>query len=86
LASGAAGDGQLWTSKGLTAHDMTNKHHPYELEVRAAARKPGMFEWNIRKHGKLSERSDKLYRSEADALKDGEKAIERQFAEAQSTR
>ncbi|WP_375457948.1 hypothetical protein [uncultured Enterovirga sp.] len=62
-----------------------NKHHPYTLEVQPS-QKPGLFEWTIRKQGKLAQRSDKQYRSEADALKDGEKAVERQFTDAQGAR
>jgi hypothetical protein len=62
-----------------------NPHHPYELEVQEG-QKPGTFQWTIRKHGKLAQRSDKTFRSEADARKDGEKAVERQFSDAQSTR
>lgn len=63
-----------------------NKHHPYVLDVRASERKPGTFEWSIRKSGKLIQRSDRMHRTEADALKDGEKAVESQFSSAQSTR
>ena len=59
---------------------------PYTLEVMASERKPGQFEWTIRRHGTLIQRSDRIHRSEADAQKDGEKAIERQFSDAQSTR
>jgi uncharacterized protein (DUF2249 family) len=65
----------------------TIKHFPpYTLEVMAAERKPGQFEWTIRRQGTLIQRADKMHRSEADAQKDGEKAIERQFSDAQSTR
>jgi hypothetical protein len=60
--------------------------HPYTLEVKPSDRKPGTFEWTIRRHGKLIQRSDRLHRSEQDARKDGEKAIEREFSDAQSTR
>jgi hypothetical protein len=59
---------------------------PYTLEVTASERKPGQFEWTIRRQGTLIQRSDRIHRSEADAQKDGEKAIERQFSDAQSTR
>jgi hypothetical protein len=62
-----------------------SRHHPYELEVQPGS-KPGTFQWTIRKHGTLAQRSDKTFRSEADAKKDGEKAIERQFSDSQSTR
>ena len=59
---------------------------PNTLEVMASERKPGQFEWTIRRNGTLIQRSDRIQRSEADAQKDGEKAIERQFSDAQSTR
>jgi uncharacterized protein (DUF2249 family) len=59
---------------------------PYTLEVVASERKPGQFEWKIRRQGTLIQRSDRLHRSEADAKKDGEKAIERQFSDSQSSR
>ena len=63
-----------------------NETHPYRLEVQPSERKPGVFEWTIRKNGKLAQRSDRFYRSEEDARKDGLKAVERQFADAQGTR
>lgn len=63
-----------------------DKTYPYALEVKASERKPGTFEWTIRRHGKLIQRSDRVHRSEDDARKDGEKAIERQFVDSQSTR
>jgi hypothetical protein len=59
---------------------------PYTLEVVASERKPGQFEWTIRRKGTLIQRSDRIHRSEADGQKDGEKAIERQFSDAQSAR
>lgn len=59
---------------------------PYTLEIMASERKPGQFEWTIRRQGTLVQRSDRIHRSEADAQKDGEKAIERQFSDSQSTR
>lgn len=62
-----------------------NPNHPYTLEVLPAA-KAGTFQWTLRRHGKLIQRSDKIHRSEEDAQKDGTKAIERQFADSQSAR
>ncbi|HMO29813.1 hypothetical protein [Enterovirga sp.] len=56
--------------------------YPYTLEVMASERTPGAFEWTIRRHGKLIQRSDRLQRSEEAARRDGEKALERQFADA----
>ena len=62
-----------------------NSTHPYALEIQPTS-KPGTFQWTIRRHGKLIQRSDKTFRLQEDARKDGEKAIERQFADAQSPR
>jgi hypothetical protein len=59
---------------------------PYTLEVSASERKPGQFEWTIRRQGTLIQRSDRIHRSGVDAQKDGEKAVERQFSDAQSAR
>ena len=64
----------------------TDSMHPYSLDVKASDRTPGLFEWSIRRNGKLIQRSDRFQRSEEGARKDGEKAIERQFAGALSAR
>jgi hypothetical protein len=64
----------------------TDSMHPYSLDVKASDRTPGLFEWSIRRNGKLIQRSDRFQRSEEGARKDGEKAIERQFADALSAR
>ena len=63
-----------------------NAIYPYELEVQPSVRTPGAFDWAIRRHGKLIQRSDRLQRSEEAARKDGMKAVERQFLSAHSTR
>lgn len=63
-----------------------NLTHPFSLEVKGSDRKPGMFEWTIRRDGKLIQRSDRLQRSEDDARKDGFKAIERQLSAPWSSR
>jgi hypothetical protein len=63
-----------------------NAHHPYSLEVAPSERNPALYGWSIRRHGKLVQRSDRSHRSEEEARKDGEKAIERQFSDASSTR
>jgi hypothetical protein len=62
-----------------------NRHHPYALDVQPGP-KAGTFQWALRKSGKLLERSDRAFESEEKARKDGEKAVERQFSAAQSTR
>lgn len=56
--------------------------YPYTLDVIPSERNPGAFEWTIRRHGKLIQRSDRLQRSEEAARRDGEKALERQFTDA----
>lgn len=57
-----------------------NPYHPYTLDVQPSARQAGFYEWVIRRHGTLIERSGGGKTSEDLARKDGEKAIERQFA------
>jgi hypothetical protein len=60
-----------------------NPTHPYTLEVQPGP-KPGTFGWTIRKNGKLAQRSDRTFRTEKDARRDGAKAIEQQFTDAAS--
>jgi hypothetical protein len=60
--------------------------HPYSLEVRESAQRPGNFEWLIRRNGKLLQRSDRLLPSEGRARHEGEKAVERAFSDALSDR
>jgi hypothetical protein len=54
-----------------------NPTHPYTLEVTPSMKGDGSFGWAIRMHGKMLERSDKVFRSEKDAWRDGQKALER---------
>ncbi len=54
-----------------------NPTHPYTLETTPSPKGDGSVGWAIRKHGKLLERSDRTYRSEREALKSGEEAVER---------
>lgn len=65
---------------------MNDAFHPYSLEVREAPRRPGNFEWLIRRNGKLLQRSDRFQPSEERARRDGEKAIERAFSAALTER
>ena len=51
--------------------------YPYDLAVLPSQRTPGRFEWAIRKHGKLAERSDRSYPSERAARQDGQGALDR---------
>ena len=53
--------------------------HRYSLTVLPSQRSAERFEWAIRKHGKLAERSDRSYPSERAALQDGQAALERQL-------
>jgi hypothetical protein len=53
--------------------------YPYALEVTPSTKKPGQFEWTIRQHGKLLQRSDRLYFSEEAARKNGMTEVERKL-------
>jgi hypothetical protein len=64
---------------------MTNDTHPYTLDI-IPGRKPGFFDWAIRRNGKLIQRSDRPQASEEDARKNGLKEIERQFASGHNQR
>jgi hypothetical protein len=55
------------------------KTYPYTLEVMPNKKKPGQFEWAIRQHGKLLQRSDRLLGSEEAARKNGMAEIERKL-------
>ena len=54
-----------------------NPTHPYTLEITPSLKGDGSFGWAIRRDGKMLERSDKVFRSEQDAWRDGQKALER---------
>lgn len=51
--------------------------HPYSIEVSPLAKPEGHFQWAIRRSGKLIERSDRPYRSEAKAHESAMEAIAR---------
>jgi hypothetical protein len=51
--------------------------HPYSIEVTPLTKPEGHFQWAIRRSGKLTERSDPPYRSEAKAYESAMEAIER---------
>jgi hypothetical protein len=61
--------------------DMSNDNgtYPYTLEVLPTEKRAGHFQWAIRKHGNLIERSDRAYPSERSAREQGQAALERQF-------
>ena len=57
---------------------MTNEvPHPYSITVEPLKKPEGHFGWALRKHGKLAERSDRAFTSEAKAFEAAMKAIER---------
>jgi hypothetical protein len=51
--------------------------HPYTLEVERNPKSEGTWQWAIRKHGKLVERSDRVLTSEAKARAHGMEQIEK---------
>jgi hypothetical protein len=55
----------------------TDQTHPYTLELSPSPKGDGSVGWAIRKHGKMLERSDRMYRTQQDALKSGQEAVER---------
>jgi hypothetical protein len=56
-----------------------NATYPYTLTIAPSERTAGHFDWAIRRHGKLIERSDRLYSSERSAQESGRAALERQL-------
>ena len=56
-----------------------NPTHPYTLEITPSPKGDGSFGWVIRKHGKMLQRSDRVFRSEQDAMKSGQEALEKAF-------
>ncbi|MDB5590825.1 hypothetical protein [Enterovirga sp.] len=63
-----------------------NPFHPYTLEVLPSVRKPGTFDWTIRRSGKLVQRSDRILRTEEEAMASGAKEIERQIGASRKER
>ena len=61
---------------GMNADNATS---PYTLTVIPSERLAGHFDWTIRRHGKLIERSDRLYSSERSAQESAQTALERQL-------
>jgi hypothetical protein len=54
-----------------------NQTHPYTLELSPSIKGDGSTGWAIRKHGKMLERSDRMYRTQHEALRSGQEAVER---------
>ena len=51
--------------------------YPFTLEVERNPRSEGTWQWSIRKHGKLVERSDRTLPSEAKARANGIEKVEK---------
>ena len=58
-----------------------NETYPYTLAVLPCEKPAGHFQWAIRKHGKLVERSDRPHPSERSPRERGQAALERQVQE-----
>ena len=56
-----------------------NETYPYTLAILPSERLAGHFDWTIRRHGKLVERSDRAHPSEQSARESGQAALERQL-------
>lgn len=54
-----------------------NDTHPYTLEIVPPKADGGSYQWAIRKHGKLMQRSDRSLPSEAKARESGMAQIEK---------
>ena len=50
---------------------------PFSLEVHPVGESGALYQWSIRKHGKLHQRSDRKHPTEAKARSHGEAEIER---------
>ena len=55
----------------------TTSTYPYTLEVEPNPRSEGAWQWAIRNHGKLVQRSDRAQPSEAKARSQGAETIEK---------
>ncbi|MCE4224917.1 hypothetical protein HCU64_14230 [Methylobacterium sp. C25] len=56
---------------------VSSNTHPYSLEIIPPKAEGGSYQWAIRKHGKMAERSDRYYPSEAKARENGLAIIEK---------
>ena len=66
---------------------MTDKlTYPYTLDVTPCDKPDGHYQWAIRRHGKLIERSDRPYSSENKARENAQAALERQFRNERTAR
>ena len=60
--------------------------HPYAIEVAPLTKPEGQFGWAIRRSGKLIQRSDRTYTSEAKAHEKALEAIEQDMSPAAGPR
>lgn len=57
--------------------DSQTDTYPFSLDVQPVGDSGSLFQWSIRKHGKLHQRSDRKHPTEAKARSHGEAEIER---------
>ena len=65
----------LWHTRSMSEQQTST--YPYSLEVERNPRSEGAWQWAIRKHGKLVQRSDRAQPSEAKARAQGQETIEK---------
>ena len=58
-------------------NDTHSDTFPFSLEVHPVGESGALYQWSIRKHGKLHQRSDRKHPTEAKARSHGEAEIER---------
>ena len=64
-----------WHKRSMT--EAPTSTYPYTLEIGPNPRSEGAWQWAIRKHGKLMQRSDRALASEAKARAQGMEQIEK---------
>ena len=74
-AAGRLGAARRFVPRSRMTND--NPTHPFTLTILPNPMLSGHFDWAIRKHGTLAERSDRPHPSEQSARKSGEAALER---------
>lgn len=60
-------------------NEVSRNLHPYSFDVQPVPGKEGQWQWAIRKHGKLIQRSDRKHPSKAKAEESARGEIERMF-------
>src|SRR4051794_469965 len=60
----------------LLGMEQTSTPPRYTLDFEPSKRSPGSYEWAIRERGKVLQRSDRVHRSEGEALRHGEQELE----------